>query len=162
MKKSLIKKTVLLAGVAAAVSITSALAVTVPVQVTAATTVSNLPANFNVLQFTLLRPWEMDVAPSFAISSSPTSDTLLVNVQNTMPALEISDTNIPPNIGLSWFYYCNGLSFTYSQTSPNIATVTFSGMINASQPGTGVTCQCKGSTCSTTSTLPATRKVVMQ
>ena len=148
------KRSLLFIGIVAALSITSVYADTVAVRVTASTTVSNVPADFSTKQFALLRPWEFDSPPAFQISVAPTVDTLSVNSLNTMPALEVTD-HTPPNNGLTWYYYCDGLKFNYAGSSNNSATVVFSGQIDPQHPGSGVACTCSGSACSTTATIPA-------
>lgn len=153
------KKKLLLIGLVSLFTVATSFA-DVAVQVIASSTVNNVPADFvGNNQFALLRPWEMDTPPSFVISAAPTMHVLTVNSANTMPALELKD-HVAPNTGLSWFYYCNGLTFHYG--AANTATVVFSGQINAAQPGGGVTCTCSGTACSTTATLTATRRIVMQ
>lgn len=153
MKRLFATGIVLFLGMSAVISASSAYADNVTVQVTASNLVSNIPQEFTTRQFALLRPWELEMPPAFQISPTPTTDNLSVNPLNNLPALEIID-HTPPNNGLTWFYYCNGLTFNYSQ-STHTATVVFSGKIDSQSPGSGVQCTCSGSACSTTATVPA-------
>ena len=148
------KKAFLLGMVSCIFSMT-VLADNIQVQVTAYSAVTNIPANFTGNnQFALLRPWEIDVAPHFAISSTPTTATLFVPAENTMPALELVD-HVPPNNGLTWFYYCDGLTFQYHNGTDNNARVAFTGEINPTRPVGGVQCVCTGTACSTTQPVEA-------
>lgn len=160
MNKSLIHQTLLIAAAVAACSITPALADHVSVNVTASTLISNVPSFFALNQFALTRPFDVSTPPSFPISASPTSQTLSVNPNSNMPALLLTDTDSSsPNYGLTWYYYCQGLTLNYGPANNN-ATVVFSGQISVGTPGTDVTCSCSGSSCSTTASVPA--KLVMQ
>ncbi len=126
----------------------------VTVTVTASTLVSNVPNDFKTEKFALLRPWELDTPPSFDISATPTTDQLTVNPLNNLAAFSIVDS-VPPNKGLTWYYYCDGLQFNYAGSETKTATVVFSGTIDPGNPGSGVQCTCSGSACSTTATVPA-------
>jgi len=134
-----------------------ALANSVTVQVTASNQVTNIPADFGAPRFVLDKPWFTGDLPGFPISSTPTTHVLTVDSGFNLPGLSITD-HVPPNTGLIWFYFCDGLTFHYTQ--PNAAaTVVFTGQIDGSKPGTGVQCVCTGSACSTTA--PVTARLVV-
>ncbi|EKD77187.1 MAG: hypothetical protein ACD_42C00447G0002 [uncultured bacterium] len=118
---------------------------TLSVVVTASTQVTNLPKDFSKHEFALLRPWEFDEPPAFTINSMPTTHALQINPLNNMPALTITD-QVPPNNGLTWYYYCPGL-FHYTKGVTENATVVFTGTVNADKPGGAVQCICTGNAC---------------
>lgn len=150
----------LIVGLAATGITASLFADSVQVNITASTQITNVPSDFNVVQFALLEPWYFGPAPGFAISSTPNEQTLSVDSGFNVPTLELTDnTPTSPNHGLTWFYACNGLTLNYG-SGANTATIAFTGQIYIGNPSYGVTCTCSGSTCSTTATLPA--KLVMR
>jgi hypothetical protein len=145
-------KTLLIASLLSGFSC-AALAENVSVQVTASNQVTNIPSNFGAPQFRLDKPWFYGALPGFAISATPSSSMLVVDPGFNMPGLSITNHDAPNN-GLTWYYWCDGLTFHYTTQNP-AATVVFTGTIDDQQPGGGVQCTCTGSACSTTATVSA-------
>lgn len=155
MKAYHLKKVAMILCLAASFMSVAAVADTVELNATASTQVTGVPKDFNTVQFVLMEDWYFGPMPSFAISSTPVSQTMSVDSGFNTPALELTD-NTPGsrNRGLTWFYPCNGLTLNYNDAGTNSATVVFTGVL-ASAPSYGVTCTCSGSACSTTAPVHA-------
>jgi len=122
------------------------------VVVTANETIGALPAETSAM-FGLTFPWwpfADKSLPEFPITETPTTQSL--NYRDTHG----NQFNIPTllvifmsgeNQGLTWYYYCDGLTFHYDKINPS-ATITFSGNLSP-DPGGDVICHCTGNACST-------------
>ena len=123
----------------------------IAVTVSAANYLTNVPANFTMREFTLSAPWNSEWTPGIDVDEELRTATIQTSPKHTLLTLRLGD----PKMGLSWYYYCDGLVFEYNRQPPYTATVTFHGEINNQQPGTGVFCKCDGPLCSTTRSVKA-------